>query len=748
MEKTKLRYDTTSYRFCCHLLCLLVCVGYLTISCKKEEGDSSNPKNPVIDSFYPNSGNEGTLVTLLGKDLDAEKVEVHFAGVRAEILTVKEDELVVQAPKGGKSGMIALTLGDKHLEVGNYTYQALSIHGLSPANGTAGSHIRISGAGFSSIKEPAKAFINGKEAIVISVSDTVMVAQVPKDAGTGAVLIRVNGMESTGPIFTYQTIQDIKPRTGGVGTRITVTGTGFSGELSQMTADINGSAATLVSSSATEIVLIVPQGTETGPLSVTINGQRITGPDFTMVPPPSIEVVSPLSAPPGTEIAVKGLNFSTILDENKVLINGKEVTPSSVSFSEIRFILPTGIGSGDLVLHVNGQTVVGPKFTEQNLGILSVSPDNGLAGTEVTIKGIGFSADRTQNQVYFNGVQAQILSANSSEIKVLAPANLSTGQLQVHSNGLIANAPNLFRRAGIVTIAGGPNTSVFDFQLRNGSLAVDSKGNIYVAECVNNVIKKVSPTGQVSLFAGSSTGKAGYANGARDKALFNMGYSEARLWIDQQDNLYIAEKNNSAIRIIRANSETVETYIEGTGTQNVLLVENGDFYALRDNGQLYHIPKATGNRVEMKLISSNNYNNYISDRRFAIGPNNFLYRLTDDYDAFFNLPSGIVGSYSESGYRDGIGDNALLGFKLGAIIKSGPQELMVLDGFINGAIRKVNTATREVSTVLKFADNTFKDGTLHNAGGSTSQADMYLTNDGTIYLLDTRNQAVRKIFLK
>ncbi|MFD2556523.1 IPT/TIG domain-containing protein [Sphingobacterium tabacisoli] len=748
MKTTTLSYNTTTYRTCYHLWFLLVAVGCFVLSCKKEESRSAGPKNPIVESFYPNSGNEGTLVTLLGKDLDAEKVEVYFAGTKAELFTTKEEELVVQAPKGGKSGMILLTVGDKRIEVGNYTYQALSIHGLSPSNGTAGSHVRISGTGFSSIKEPAKAYVNEKEAIVISVSDTVMVAQVPKDAGTGAVLVRVNGMESTGPIFTYQTIEDIKPRTGGVGTRVTVKGTGFNADLSQISADINGSAATLVSSSDTEIVLTVPQGTESGPLSVTINGQRITGPDFTMVPPPSIEVVSPLSAPPGTEIAIKGLNFSTILDENKVLVNGKEVTLSSVSFSEIKFILPGGIGAGDLVLHVNGQTVVGPKFTEQNLGIQSVSPDNGLAGTEVTIKGIGFGTDVNQNQVYFNGVQAQILSSTATEIRAIAPASLSTGQLQVHSNGLVANAPNLFRRAGIITIAGGPNTSVFDFQSRHGSLAVDSKGNIYVAECVNNVIKKVSPNGQVSLFAGSSTGKKGYANGAREKALFNMGYSEARLWIDQQDNLYIAEKNNSAIRVIRANSEIVETYIEGTGTENVLLVENGDFYALRDNGQLYHIPKATGNRVEMNLISSNNYNTYIADRRFAIGPNNFLYRLTDDYDAFFNLPSGIVGSYSDFGYRDGIGENALLGFKLGAIIKSGPQELLVLDGFINGAIRKVNTATREVSTVLKFADNTFRDGTLHNAGGATNQADMYVTKDGTIYLLDTRNQAIRKIFLK
>ncbi|TDQ73698.1 IPT/TIG domain-containing protein [Sphingobacterium yanglingense] len=748
MKRTKLLYDTTTYRTYCHLLLLLVSVGLFIIGCKKEEGGSAGPKNPIVESFYPNSGNEGTLVTLLGKNLNAEKVEVHFAGTKAEIFTSKEDELVVQAPKGGNSGMLVLAVGDKRIEVGNYTYQALSIHGLSPSNGTAGSHIRISGTGFSSIKEPAKVQVNGKEAIVISVSDTVMVAQVPKDAGTGAVVVRVNGMESTGPIFTYQTIEDIKPRTGGVGTRITVKGTGFNGELSQISADINGSAATLVSANDTEVVLTVPQGTESGPLSITINGQRITGPDFTMVPPPSIDVVSPLSAPAGTEIAIKGLNFSTVLDENKVLINGQEVTPSSVSFSEIKFILPSGIGAGDLVVNVNGQSMLGPKFTEQNLGIQSVSPDNGLAGTEVIIKGIGFSADMNQNQVYFNGVQAQILSANSSEIKVIAPANLSTGQLQVHSNGLIANAPNLFRRAGIVTIAGGPNTNIFDFQLRNGSLAVDSKGNIYVAECVNNVIKKVTPSGQVSLFAGSSTGKAGYANSTRDKSLFNMGYSETRLWIDHQDNLYIAEKNNSAIRIIRANSENVETYIEGTGTENVLLVENGDFYALRDNGQLYHIPKATGNRVEMKLISSNNYNTYIGDRRFAIGPNNFLYRLIDDYDTFFNLPTGIVGSYSDYGYKDGIGDNARLGFKIGSIIKSGPQELVVLDGFVNGAIRKVNTATREVSTILKFVDNTFKDGTLHNAGGSTNQADMYVTRDGTIYLLDTRNQAVRKIFLK
>lgn len=720
----------------------------IIVGCKKDDNHGEGTKNPAVESYYPNSGNEGTLVTILGKDLEGETNTVYFAGIEAKVLTRKENELVVQAPKGGKTGTISLKVADKTIEVGNYTYQALSVHNIFPFNGTEGSQIRISGTGFGNLQTTAKVNLNGKPMIIISASDTLIVAQIPKDAGSGPVKVQVANMESAGPIFVYQAIQDIKPKTGGAGTKITIKGLNFETDPTKIKADINGIPATIISLAVDNIVVVAPQGVETGPLSLTINGQRITGSDFNIVPPPTIESVSPLSAPAGTEIVVKGMNFSLLKEENKITINNKEVVATAASFSELKFILPASIGAGNLIVNVNDQTISGPKFTEQNLGITKVFPDNGLGGTEVLITGIGFSADINKNNVQFNGVTAQVLSATDTEIKVIAPTNLSTGKLTVSVNGLEALAPTSFRRAGVVTIAGGPNSSLFDFKGRNASIAVDSKGNIYLAEFANNVIKKITPNGQVSIYAGSATGQQGYSNGKRDKALFNMGYYNARLVIDKADNLYIAEQINSAIRIIRANSDDVETYVSGTQTSNIALMDNGDIYALRDNGQLFLIPKSQSSNPELKLISSNNFNESVSERRFAMGANNFMYRIRDQYDSYFQTPTGNVGSTYEYGHHDGIGANVLFNFRIGGIIRENQNELLILDGFINGAIRRFNVASKEVSTVLKFESTSLKDGTLTTAGGNTMDSDITIGNDGQIYLLDTKNKAIRKIFIK
>src|SRR5690606_45838 len=92
------------------------------------------------------------------------------------------------------------------------------------------------------------------------------------------------------------------------------------------------------------------------------------------------------------------------------------------------------------------------EFVNQDLGIIKVSPESGLAGTEVTIEGTGFSHDMLKNKVSFNGVAAQIISATENSLKVIAPANLSTGTLKVEVGSLSADAPQNFRRAGVMTV--------------------------------------------------------------------------------------------------------------------------------------------------------------------------------------------------------------------------------------------------------------------------------------------------------
>lgn len=77
------------------------------------------------------------------------------------------------------------------------------------------------------------------------------------------------------------------------------------------------------------------------------------------------------------------------------------------------------------------------------------------------------------------------------------------------------------------------------------SLVIDKNGYIYVADTLNHVIRKISPSGFVSTFAGTTAGNAGFRDGPAGEALFN---EPAALALDSQENLYIADSGNQRIR--------------------------------------------------------------------------------------------------------------------------------------------------------------------------------------------------------
>jgi sugar lactone lactonase YvrE len=102
---------------------------------------------------------------------------------------------------------------------------------------------------------------------------------------------------------------------------------------------------------------------------------------------------------------------------------------------------------------------------------------------------------------------------------------------------------------------GAGTVATFDVPI---GLAVDSSGNVYVADEYNNAIREITPAGVVSTLAGS--GAAGAANGTGTAASFSTPYG---VGVDSSGNVYVADTGNNLVRKITPGG--VVTTLAGSG---------------------------------------------------------------------------------------------------------------------------------------------------------------------------------------
>jgi sugar lactone lactonase YvrE len=96
-------------------------------------------------------------------------------------------------------------------------------------------------------------------------------------------------------------------------------------------------------------------------------------------------------------------------------------------------------------------------------------------------------------------------------------------------------------------------------------MAIDSAGNVYVADTLNDSIREISPGGAVTTLAGTA-GQIGSNDGTGAAARFNNPSGVA---VDSSGNLFVADHSNDTIRMITS-AGVVTTVVGSAGVTGFL----------------------------------------------------------------------------------------------------------------------------------------------------------------------------------
>lgn len=239
------------------------------------------------------------------------------------------------------------------------------------------------------------------------------------------------------------------------------------------------------------------------------------------------------------------------------------------------------------------------------------------------------------------------------------------------------------------------------------SVVTDTSGNIYVADTENNVIRKISSSGDVTTFAGDGTNGSTDANGTL--ASFNKPTGVA---IDNTGNIYVADSENNKIRKITPAGDV--STLAGSGASG-----SDD---LVGNLATFAIP--TG-------VAVDSFGNvYVADSEGSK-----IRKITPAGQVTTFAGNGIFGS------DDGIGTAATFGSPYSVAVDSS-NNVYVADTN-NHKIRKI-TVLGEVSTIAGNGDQGNADGPGNTATFSYPTG-IVVDGNNDIYVADFDNHKIRKI---
>ena len=278
-------------------------------------------------------------------------------------------------------------------------------------------------------------------------------------ATSGSVVVTVSGIGSAGVPFTVifpPVINTLSQNSGAVGASITIAGSNFGATQGGSSVTFNGTAATVISWSASSIVATVPVGSTPGNVIVVASNMASNGVNF--APGPSITGLSQNSGAVGSSVQVTGTNFGATQGSSTLTFNGTTAIPTSWSSTTILVTVPAGAATGNVVVAVSSLASNGVNFTVVVAPIINtLSMNSGSVGTSITIAGANFGASQGASTVSFNGTKATVNSWNAASIITSVPVGATSGNVVVTVSGVASNGVN-FMVTGIVSpnCAGSP----------------------------------------------------------------------------------------------------------------------------------------------------------------------------------------------------------------------------------------------------------------------------------------------------
>ena len=576
---------------------------------------------------------------------------------------------------------------------------APTLTGFSPTSGAIGTVVTLTGTNFSTTLLDNIVKFNGTAATVSTATATSLTVEVPAGAATGKISVEVDNQIATssndftvdGPVAPL-TLTSFSPATGTAGTIVTLTGTNFSPTIASNTVKFNGTAATVSAATATSLTVEVPAGATTGKISVQVGSQIATSSnDFIIASSssPTLTSFSPTTGTAGTVVTVTGTNFSPTILSNIVKFNGTTGTVSAASATSLTVSVPEDAGTGKVTVQVGNQIV-----TSVDDFVYITNDKN----TVLTVAGNGTLG-------FADGNIADARFYQPTGVAVDAAGNIYVADSQNHRIRKITPGGVVSTLAGSGTAGSGEGDGTAAQFNSPRAVAVDATGNVYVADGINNKIRKITPAGTVSTLAGS--GASGFADGDGINAKF---YFPKGIALDASGNIYVADDINHRIRKVTPTG-TVTTIAGSTSGS-----DDGDGINAK-----FHGPRGVA------LDAAGNI--YVAD-----AGNHRIRMIT---------PSGTVSTIAGStlGVTEGIGTAAKFNTPSGITV-DGSGNIYVADDE-NERIRKITT-NGTVSTLAGGFLQGFTDGVGGNAQ-FRSPTGLAIDASGNIYVADRHNHSVRKI---